>query len=72
MELNKPLMLSPLFWTITAATEDENHWIVLLKLRQLAAFCGVVCKLIIWKDSAWNNIESHCSASPGAAESRAK
>ena len=59
MELNKPLMLSTLFWTKTAATEDENHWIVLLKLRKLPAPCGVVCKLLIREDSTWNNIESH-------------
>ena len=59
MELNETLMVSPLFWAETAATEDENYWIVLLKLRKLPAFCGVVCKLIIRKDSAWNNIESH-------------
>src|SRR6266851_5493219 len=52
-------MLPTLFWTKAAATEDENHWIVLLKLRRVPAFCGVVCKSIIREDSAWNNIESH-------------
>jgi hypothetical protein len=30
-----------------------------LKLRKLPAFCGVVGKLIIRKDSAWSNIGSH-------------
>ena len=59
MELHKPLMLSTLFWTKAAAAEDENHWIVLLKLRKLPAFCGVVCELIIREPSARNNIESH-------------
>ena len=59
VELKKPLMLSTFFWTKAAATEDENHWIVLLKLRKFPAFCRVVRKLIIREDSAWNNIESH-------------
>lgn len=52
-------MLSTLIWTKAAATEDENHWLVLLKLRKPQAFCRVVGKLIIREDSAWNNIESH-------------
>jgi len=52
-------MLSTLFRAKATATEDENHRIVLLKLRKLPASCGVVCKLIIREDSAWNNIESH-------------
>ena len=59
MKLNETLMLPPLFWTETAATEDENHRIWSLEFRELPALGDVVGKLIIGEDSAWNNIESH-------------
>src|SRR5882724_1666928 len=52
-------MLSPLFWAETAATEDKNHRIWSLELRELPALGAVVGKLIIGEDSAWNNIISH-------------
>jgi hypothetical protein len=42
VELNKPLMLSTLFWAEAAATEDENHRIMSLEFRELTALCGVV------------------------------
>ena len=59
MKLNEALMLSPLLRAVTAATEYENHWVLPLKFRELPAFCGVVGKLIVGKDSAWNNVISH-------------
>ncbi len=59
MELNETLMLSPLFWAETAATEDKNHRIWPLEFRELPALGAVVGKLIIGEDSAWNNIISH-------------
>ena len=59
MELNETLMLSPLFWAETAATEDKNHRIWPLEFRELPALGAVVGKLIIREDSAWNNIISH-------------
>lgn len=64
VELNEPLMLSTLLRTETAAAEDENHWILFLRLRELPAFCGVVGELIIAKNSAWSNIISHVQTSP--------
>jgi len=59
VELNETLMLSPLFWAETAATEDKNHRIWPLEFRELPALGAVVGKLIIGEDSAWNNIISH-------------
>ena len=59
MELNETLMLSPLFWAETAATEDKNHRIWPLEFRELPALGAVVGKLIIAEDSAWNNVISH-------------
>jgi hypothetical protein len=59
VELNESLMLSPLFWAETAATEDKNHRVWPLEFRELPALAGVVGKLIIGEDSAWNNIISH-------------
>ena len=59
MELHETLMLSPLFWAETAATEDKNHRIWPLEFRELPALGAVVGNLIIGEDSAWNNIISH-------------
>ncbi len=64
MELNKTLMLSPLFWAETAATEDKDHRIWPLEFRELPALGAVVGKLIIGEDSAWNNIISHLQNFP--------
>jgi hypothetical protein len=52
-------MLSTLFWTKAAATEDKNHRICPLEFRELPALGAVVGKLIIGEDNAWNNITSH-------------
>jgi hypothetical protein len=59
VELNKTLMLSPLFWAEAAATEDKNHRIRPLEFRELPALGAVVGKLIIGEDGTWNNIISH-------------
>jgi hypothetical protein len=59
VELGETLMLSPLFWAETAATENKNHRIWSLEFRELPALAAVVGKLIIGEDSAWNNIISH-------------
>ena len=59
VELNETLMLSPLFWAETAATEDKNHRIWPLEFRELPALGAVVGKLVIGEDSARNNIISH-------------
>jgi hypothetical protein len=59
VELNKALMLSTLFWAEAAATENKNHRIWPLELRELPALGAVVRKLIIGEGCAWNNIISH-------------
>jgi hypothetical protein len=76
VELSETLMLSPLLWAETAATDYENHWILPLEFRELPSFCGVLEKLIIGEDSAWNNVISHlryffmCDQSDGSAQKR--
>jgi hypothetical protein len=76
VELNETLMLPPLLWAETAATEYENHWVLPLEFRELPAFCGVVGKLIVGEDCAWNNVISHlryfflCDPSDGSAQKR--
>src|SRR6202045_4570410 len=52
-------MLPGILWAVTSATEDENHWILSLQCGELPAFRGVIGKLIVRKDSPWNNVRSH-------------
>jgi hypothetical protein len=59
MKLNKALMLPAIFGAKPAAAEHENHRIGPLEFRELASFRAVIGKLVIGKDSSWNNIRSH-------------
>jgi hypothetical protein len=52
-------MLPAIFGAKPAAAEHENHRIGPLEFRELASFRGVIGKLVIGKDSSWNNIRSH-------------
>src|SRR6266403_755385 len=59
MELHKPFGLAAVLGAETSAAEDENHGMRSLQFGELAAFRGVVGKLVVGKDGAWNNVSSH-------------
>jgi hypothetical protein len=42
MELEQPFSLPTLFWTISAAAEDEHRRVGALKLRKLAMFSRMI------------------------------
>jgi hypothetical protein len=42
MKLDEKLRLAPVLGTITAAAEDEYHWVLSLQLGELSAFRGMV------------------------------
>jgi hypothetical protein len=47
MELSEQFSLAAVLGAITSAAEDENHGMRSLEFGELAAFCGVVGKLVI-------------------------
>src|SRR5580700_2767583 len=64
MERNKSFSLPAILGTETSAAEDQNHWMWSLQFGQLAAFCGVVGKLIVREDGPWNDVRSHMKSYP--------
>jgi hypothetical protein len=54
-EFKKPFSLSAVPGAEIAPAEDENNWMLSLKFGELAAFGGVVAKLIVGEDSLWNH-----------------
>jgi hypothetical protein len=63
MEFNKSFSLPAVFGAETSTAEDENHWMLCLQLGELPTFRGVVGKLVVRKDSPWNNVGSHMKSS---------
>src|ERR1700730_15164461 len=59
MELHEPFGLAAVLRAETSAAEDENHGMRSLQFGELAAFRGVVGKLVIGEDRAWNDVSSH-------------
>ena len=59
MELNEQFGLAAILGAITAAAEDQNHGMRSLEFGELAAFRGMVGKLVVGEGSAWNNVGSH-------------
>jgi hypothetical protein len=57
--LNKQFGLPAILGAETAAAKDENHGVWALQVRELAAFAGVVGKLIVGEDGAGNDVRSH-------------
>jgi hypothetical protein len=55
MKLKKQFMLSAVLGTVTAAAEDENHWMWSLQFGEPPTLRCVIGKLIVGKNSAWNN-----------------
>jgi hypothetical protein len=59
MEFDKPFGLAAILGAKSSAAEDENHGMWSLQFGELAAFRGMVRKLIIGEQSPWNNVSSH-------------
>jgi hypothetical protein len=59
MELNKPFSLPAVFGAVPSATEDENHRMLSLQLRELPALRSVVGQFVVGEDSPWNNVRAH-------------
>jgi hypothetical protein len=59
MEFDKPFGLAAILGAESSAAEDENHGMWSLQLGELAAFRGVVGKLVVGEDGAWNDVSSH-------------
>ena len=63
MELNEPFSLPAVLGAETSAAEDENHGMLSLQFGELAAFRGVVGKLVVGEDGPGNNVSSHRKSS---------
>jgi hypothetical protein len=63
MKLNKSLRLPAVLGTETSAAEDENHGMLSLQFGELPAFRGVIGKLIVGEDRAWNDVRSRMKSS---------
>src|SRR5215831_14137641 len=59
LDLQKPFMLSPILWTVTTATQNNDHRIFPLQLRKPPAFRCVIRKFVVWKNSTRNYVGSH-------------
>jgi hypothetical protein len=59
MEFDKPFGLPAVLGAETSAAEDEDHRMLSLQFRELPVFRGVVRKLVVGKDSPWNDVGSH-------------
>jgi len=57
--VDQPFGLPAVLGAVTSAAEDENHWMLTLQFGELPALRGVVGKLIVGKDSPWNDVRSH-------------
>jgi hypothetical protein len=47
------------FRTISSAAEHQNHRMLALQVRKLAALRSVICQFVIRKECAGNNVGSH-------------
>jgi hypothetical protein len=63
MKLNEEFGLAAVLGAETAAAEDEDHGVLSLEVRELAALRGVVGKLVVGEDGAGNDVGSHGWAS---------
>ncbi len=52
-------MLPAILWTVTAAAEDENHWMLSLQFGEPPTLRCVIGKFVIGEYSPGNNIRSH-------------
>ena len=64
MELQEPLVLSPVLRTETAAGEHQHQRIASLQLRERAVLAAVVGKLVVGKDGAGNDVGPHAASMP--------
>jgi hypothetical protein len=63
MEFDKAFSLSAVFGAEASAAENKHHWMWSLQFGQLPVLRGVVGKLIVGEDGAWNNVGSHVRSS---------
>jgi hypothetical protein len=63
MEFDKPFGLPTVLGAISSPTEDENHRMLSLKIRELPPRPTVVGKLVVREVSSWNDVGSHIDSS---------
>jgi hypothetical protein len=59
MECNKSFGSPTVPGAETSAAEGEDHRMLSFQFRELPVFRGVVGKLVVGKDSPWNDVGSH-------------
>ena len=59
MEFDKQFRLPAVLGAVTTTAEDEHHWMRSLQFGEFPAFRAVVGKLVVGKDSPWNDVRSH-------------
>src|SRR4030095_5504740 len=59
MQLQEPLVLSPVFWAEPSASEHQYQRIASLQFRELTARTTVVGQLVVWKHGTGDNVASH-------------
>jgi len=59
VEWDQEFGLLAVFRTISPATEDQNHRMLALQFRKLAALGSVICQFVIREVRAGNNVGSH-------------
>jgi hypothetical protein len=63
VKLDEELRLPAVLGTKASTAEYENHGMLPLQLRELAAFGGVVSEFVVGKERAGNDIGSHVRSS---------
>jgi hypothetical protein len=59
VEFKKSLGLSAVLGAVSAAAEDEHHWVLALQSRELPALRGVLREFVVREDGPRNHVVSH-------------
>jgi hypothetical protein len=59
VEVNQEFGLAAVFRTKSSAAEHQNHRMLALQLRKLAALRSVICQFVIGEERTGNNVGSH-------------
>ena len=63
MEFNKPFGLPTVLGAVSSPTEDENHRMLSLQVRERPPRPPVVGKLVVREFNPWNYVGSHVESS---------
>jgi hypothetical protein len=64
MKLSQAFRLPAVLGAKPSAAEYENHGILTLEFRELAAFRSMISELVVGKEGAGHNIRSHDDYNP--------